>query len=386
LSFVADPYPTYAILRERDPVHFSTRGFWVVTRYHDIVPALKDLRLSNAPAPFALAHRRNRERFVFADVANGIISFLDPPDHTRPRRVIAAALQEHLKDKEALIADVADELLFGLKEKPRLEFLQEFCLPFATNCVRRLIGYRDITSDRLHYWTNLFFHLFHPIPNREIFQRVNDAIKEFRQHTQEIVAARKKRREDDLISRLLNASDEGELSEQEIIDNGMLIAADGIENVATGLANAIATLIQHEDQTAKLIKQPHLSASAVAECLRYQTPAQWQGRIAADDLDIAGKKIPAGSVVLLVLASANRDPLVVPDADCFDITRSNFRHVAFGSGRHACIGGSMVNKEFKVALHKIFDGSRKLKLEREVTWRVRAGHRWPESVHVQIED
>ena len=386
-DFVQNPYPAYETLRDHDPVHRSALGFWVLTRHQHIVAALNDPRHSNAPAPYAVVNRRNIDRYVAADVANTIIPFLDPPEHTAPRRLIASEFQAHLKGREGMIEGIADDLLAGLRGAGEIEFLRDFATPFAVAAICRFMGYPERDPDLLKGWTDSFFYLFTAMPSVEILQGVNRALSEFREYTRQIVEQRRRAPEDDLISRLLQARRDGyALSERQLIDNCMLIFADGVENVESGLATVVATLLQHPDQLDLMMRRPELIGNAVEEFIRHQPPAQFIGRIALEQIEIGGKTIRPKDVVILVLASASRDSRVFPDPDRFDIARENLRHLSFGRSRHSCIGGGLATKEFQIALRAIFDGSRRISLrDREITWTARMGHRWPESLNLTVE-
>jgi pimeloyl-[acyl-carrier protein] synthase len=377
-EFIHNPYPTYKILRDHDPVHQTASGFWVLSRYEDVAAGLKDPRLSNRPAAFALVNRRNSDRYMAAKVANGLIAFLDPPEHRGPRRLIATTCNAFFRGKEGFAGDVADELLGRLRHKPEIEFVQDFSIPFATTCISRMMGFPDADAGLLKHWSGLFFYLFHAIPNDEILAEVNLALSEFRDYVQEQVEMRKRTPGDDLLSQLLNAGGgEEALSEQEVIDNVMLLTADGIENVQAGLSAAVYTLLGNPDQLQRMIEDRTLIGAAVDECLRYESPGQYQGRVVRETLEIGGQTIKAHSIVLLVLGSANRDPAVFSEPDRFVVGRAGPRHLAFGVGRHACIGGALVNMEFSAALGSLFDRSRAmLTLQPGVTWTSRAGHRW----------
>ena len=383
-SFVQNPYPVYRRLREHDPIHRASSGVWVLTRHQDIVEALKDPRLSNAPASYAFVHQNNRERYIAADVANNIVAFLDPPEHDRPKLALITAFKKLLRGRQHVVEQAAEEALACLCASKYPDFVRAFAIPFAVTCTCRIMGYPDEEAERLKQWSSMFFHLFQPIPNAETLQRLNKSLAEFRECTNEIVKECRRRPRDGLITLLLQS--ERELEEQEIVDNVMLMAADGIENVWSGLSSAVATLLTHQAELKKMTKQPELVEAAVEECLRYEPPGQYQGRIALKDIHWGDKVIRKSSVVLLVFASANRDPKAFADPDCFNIERKdNSRHLAFGLGRHACIGGQLVRMEFSAALRKLFDGSRRIRLaDKELTWAARPGHRWPVEVQLEI--
>jgi len=381
-AFVKDPYPIYESLRTQDPVHQTSSGVWVLTRYEDVAAGLRDIRLSNIPAAFALVNRRNSERYLAAKVANGLIAFLDQPDHSRPRSLIAKACQAHFKGKDKTVRDVADNLLAQLRGKPEIELTGDFSIPFAVGCISRLMGFPDSDANLLKYWSGMFFYLFHSIPNQTVLAEVNKALFEFGQYLREHVEMRKRSPRDDLLSNMLSlGSGEDALSEQEVIDNVMLLTADGIENVQAGLSTAVYTLLNNPDQLQRVITDHTLINPAIQECLRYESPGQYQGRVALEPIEIRGKTIMAHSIVLLALASANRDPAAFLEPDRFLVDRTGPSHVAFGLGRHACIGRMLIGMEFSAALGSLLDGSRSLAPSKQaVDWTSRAGHRWPASL------
>lgn len=388
-AFIQDPYPAYSTLRERDPVHQSDTGLWALTRYDDVHAALNDRRLSNKPGHFATVHPRNADKYVAASVASNLIAFMDMPEHAGPRRLIASTFVRHLKGKEPAVAAVADRLRAALRGGGEIDFFRDFSVPFATQCTCLVMGFPLEDGAMLESWSNKLFYLFHSIPGADVLAEVNRALAEYRDYIRKELALRKSNPRDDLLSVLWSASQaEQGLSEQQLIDNCMLLTADGIENVQAGLATAAATLLQHADQLALLQKNPELLDAAVDECLRYESPGQFQGRIALETVEIGGKAIRAHSVVLVVLASANRDERAFPDADRFMINRKGTRrHLAFGSGNHACIGGALVAMEFRAALQRLFDGSQDIELATDrLSWTARAGHRWPSALPLRTRE
>lgn len=384
-KFIKDPYSRYELLREKDPVHRSSTGFWVVTRYDDVSAGLMDARLSNRPAPFATVGHRNRDRYLAARVAGRLIAFKDPPEHTSPRKFIAKSFVAHLKDKEPLIGGIARELLAEMGTGD-VDFVEAFATPFAMRCVCRVMGFPDEDAPRLKYWSGFFFYLFHSIPDAATLGILNQVLEEFRGYVKDKIAERRASPADDLISRLVATNGTAmPMDEESLVDNILLLTADGIENVHTGLASAVATMLAHRNQLEMAIARPELFGPAVDECLRYESPGQYQGRIASETMEIGGVTIRANSVVLLVLASANRDPRAFPDPDSFRIERKGRCHLAFGAGRHACIGGSLVTMEF-TAFFEAFAQmwGRTSMADGEIAWTSRAGHRWPLALPLKI--
>jgi cytochrome P450 len=386
-GFVRDPYAIYAQLREYDPVHRSAFGYVVLTRHEHVAEALGDGRFSNAPAPFALVHRRNRERHVASAVANNIVPFKDAPEHTPPRGLLAATLKAAVRNKKPVVEAIAADLLDRLQRKGSVEFVQDFSVPFAVLCVCRIMGLAEHEASQIKEWSSGFFSLFQPIPNAGV-EKVDASLRAFREYIRGVIEARKTSPRDDLITALAEASRRGySLTEEELIDNTMLLVADGIENVQSGLATSVATLLRHPDQLRLMMGRPELIDPAVEECLRFEAPGQYQGRIATEDIEIGEATIKANSIVFLVLASANRDPRALSDPDRFQIERQGFRHLSFGAGRHACIGAALVEMEFQAALAAIFDGSRQIELaDKEIAWTARAGHRWPAELPLYVSN
>jgi cytochrome P450 len=384
-EFINNPYPRYELLRERDPVHRSDTGFWVVTRYDDVAAGLMDLRLSNKPAPFAIVNPRNKDRHMAAAVASNLIAFSDPPEHTAPRKLIAKTFIAHIKNKEDLIRNIAGELLTRLGAGS-VDFVNGFTIPFAMRSACEIIGFPHHDAARLKYWSGMFFFLFHTIPGAAALEQINEALAQFRAYIVQQLEQRRVEPRDDLLTLLLQAEGpDAILGQDELVDNIMLLAADAIENVHTGLASAVAIMLKHRDQLQLAIANPDLFEAAVDECLRYESPGQYQGRIARETLEIGGKTIKANSVVLLVLASANRDPRAFPQADQFLIGRKGKRHLAFGLGRHACIGGGLVTMKFRAFFQAFLDRWDKVELAQpELEWTARAGHRWPAALALKI--
>lgn len=385
-EFIEDPYPVYGILRERYPLYFSEEGYWFVTSYDDVSAGLKDARLKNSPSPFSLLNRKNVGRYLAADVANRLIAFLDAPDHNGPRRVITSSFHEFMvAQSQQRIEECYRVCMNAIAGKSEIDFVMEFALPFSVRCIAELFGFSNDVLQSLPYWADMIFHLFHSFPSKETFLNVNDGIRDFRLQMSDLLKDRAISPRDDLASTLMMAEKNHELAFDFIVDNAMLICADAIGNVHTGLTNAVLTLLSHPQQAKLLSADPGLLPRAIDECLRYETPAQYQGRIAGEDMELGGTRIRKNSVVLLSLGAANRDPKVYSRPDDFDILRPKVTNLSFGIGPHRCIGISLVRTAFQCALSHLFCGDLELHLMNpRIKWLSRAGHRWPESLMIKI--
>jgi cytochrome P450 len=382
-DFVRDPYPLFARLRDEEPVHRSPAGPWVLTRYDDVHAALGDERLGNAPARYAVVHARNRDRYVCADVAGNVLPFLDPPAHAGPRRVVGRAFSERLRDAPPDIAGIARGLLARWDGTDTRDVVADYASPLAVGVIADVVGVPREDTPQLEGWSEAFFYLFNAIPSHEVREQLDRALTEFREYMAGLIAERRKRPADDLITGLATGGAGEALSDPQVVDNLMLLFADGLENVDRAIGNATYALLRHPEELWRLRERPELLPGAVDECLRFESPAQYIGRIAREDLAVHEVSIPAGSTVLLALGSANRDPSAFERPDTLDITRSPNPHLAFGRGRHSCIGGPLVELQLAQALRCLLERAAQLELAADrVSFVARPGHRWVAEVPV----
>lgn len=385
-AFVRDPYPAYARLREADPVHRTKSGGFILTRHADIVAALSHPALGNAPSRHAVVHARNRGRYVSADVAANILPFLDKPEHVRPRRLIASAFRAHLRVNPLDAEAIARDLLAPRLRTGAIEAIADFGKPLSVEAISRFMGLPVADRDRLTRWSNFFFYLFAPMPSAEALRQTDEALAAFRAYFAELVAARRERPGDDLISRLIaEEEDDQRLSEAELVDTCLLIFSDGVENVDAAIANMLLALHRHPDEVQRLRTSPDLVAGAVQEALRYDSPAQVIARVAREDMSLDGREIRRNQAVFLALGAANRDPAVFADPERFDVGRDASALLTFGKGRHSCIGAPLVRLQVEGAMRVLLEATAAIEIDADaLTWVARAGHRWLERLPVKL--
>jgi len=382
-KFINDPYPIYAQLRRKDPIHKMQNGCWVFTQYEDVSASLKDKDFSNKPHPFSTIGPHNKERYPAARVACNLMAFSDSHEHERLRKPFVKNFRTQLQHSKQEVSQITHELFDTVKKETPIDFLNDIANPLAARAICRFIGFPENYISKLTEWSRHFFYLFHAIPNATIFKEVNESILEFESITREIYQRKRFNVADDLMS-LMHSCDG--LTEDEIIHNIMLIAADGIGNVDVGIAIALRTLLSFPEELDRLRLAPELTKLAISECLRYDSPAQYQGRILLKKKEVRGTTIPAMSIVLLALASANRDENQAADAEDFRIDRTGFRHVSFGLGSHSCMGSALVLQQFEEVVTTILTQNIDISLvPQPIRWHARAGHRWPETLPVQIK-
>jgi pimeloyl-[acyl-carrier protein] synthase len=379
-DFVANPYPLLARLRQEEPVHRNTSALWVLTRYADIVAALGDARFGNAPSPYAVVNARNRHRYVCADVANNIIPFLDPPEHDTPRRLIGRAFAGKMRHQPPDLKALAEEFIAPLREKESFDVLHDFGTPFAVAAIGRTLGVPPEEESLLKEWSHWFFYLFMMIPSQEVRQRLDEALTAFRAYFRERLEKVRATPDDSLLSGLAPSG----LSDAEIVDTCMLLFADGVENVDRAIASGTALILAESGLWQQLGASPELIPAVVDECLRFESPALFVGRVAREDITLQGRTIGKNSGVLLMLGSGNRDPEAFPEAEQFQPERKGNKHLAFGVGKHSCIGGPLVKLEMIAAFEALTQAFPRLTLTgTPLEWTPRIGHRWLSSLPVR---
>jgi cytochrome P450 len=384
-DFVDNPYPTYRLLREQDPVHWSEAwGVWVLTRYEDTVAILRDPEhYSNVGRFSALLDQLPPE--VQPDVlplrkhySSGLIQS-DPPDHTRLRLLVRQAFTPRsIESYRGRIQEIVDRLLEPLRDSHQIDLVRDFAYPLPVFVVSEMLGAPTDDLERVFRWTTAIGGLQATGGAREDKARqAAEAIVEIEDYFDQIIAERRAHPTDDLISELIAAQDSGDrLSNAELISMCVTLLLAGHETTKNLISNGMLTLLGHRDQLAALRDDPLLVPTAVEECLRYESPIQRGWRRVAIDSEIDGREIKAGQLVYYMFGAANRDPEQFADPDRFDIRRANNRHVAFGYGIHFCVGAPLARLEGAVAIDTLARRFPSLELRQDVI-------EWGDSVHVR---
>ncbi|MGW7491225.1 cytochrome P450 family protein [Streptomyces sp. NPDC054786] len=367
-----DPYTAYAALREAGPVHRITGAdghpAWLVTRYDDVRRALADPRLSLDKRHAAPGGYRG---FSLPPALDANLLNMDPPDHTRIRRLVAKAFTPgRVEALRAPVRQVADELLDAMAERGRADLMADYAGPLPITVIYDLLGIPH--SDRRDFlaWSNA---LITPDPSRpELMKEAIGAMLEF---FTGLIAAKRAEPGDDLFSDLIAVRDDqaggegdgeggGRLTEDELTSLAFLLLFAGYENSVHLIGNAVLALLDHPDQLRQLQRNPAELPTAVEEFLRYDGPSPVAiRRFPKQDLEIGGVRIAAGESVLLSIASANRDPARFADPDTFDRGRDLSGHLALGHGIHYCLGAPLARMEAVIALDALLSRFPGLRLD-----------------------
>lgn len=365
-DFLADPYPTYHRLRTEDPVHQSPLGFWVLTRYEDVVAVLRDPRFAKEPMIAAVA-----ARFGIPPATIGL-SMLDrdPPDHTRLRGLVSKAFTPRVVEGlRPRVQEVVDGLLDGVERAGTMDLIEEFAYPIPVNVICEMLGVPVEDHERFKGWSLDLARGLDSImlpPDSEVAKRSGMARQGLAEYFRALIAERRASPRGDLLSGLIAAEEAGDkLSEAELLATCVLLLVAGHETTVNLIGNSMISLLRNPDQLRKLRENPGLIGSAVEELLRYDGPVQRTARTPDQDVTIGGRTIPKGEIVMPFIGAADRDPAQFPDPDRLDITRADNRHVAFGLGIHFCLGAPLARIEGQIAINTLLARLPKLALATE---------------------
>ncbi|QIK05563.1 cytochrome P450 [Streptomyces sp. ID38640] len=355
MPLLDDPYAAYAALRDAGPVHRITGAdgnpAWLVTRYDDVRRALADPRLSLDKKHAAPGGYRG---FSLPPALDANLGNMDPPDHTRVRRLVVKAFTPgRVEALRAPVRKIADELLDAMAERGRADLIADYAGPLPITVICDLLGVPHRDRRDFLAWSDA---LITPDPSRpELMKQAIGAMLEF--YTG-LIAAKRAEPGDDLLSDLIavrddaDAGEEGDrLTEDELTSLAFLLLFAGYENTVHLIGNAVLALLDHPDQLRQLHHNPAELPAAVEEFLRFDGPSPVAiRRFPKEDVEIGGVRIPAGESVLLSIASANRDPARFPEPDALDRGRDLSGHLALGHGIHYCLGAPLARLEAVTAL------------------------------------
>jgi cytochrome P450 len=358
-----DPYPAYDALRAAAPVFREPRtGLWLVFNYDGVKRVLSD--------PDAFSSRFGPDWMIFAD----------PPRHTKLRGLVSTTFTPRsVAALEPRIRALSGDLLERVIGRGEMDLVTDFATPLPMLVIAEMLGIPAADRTRMQGWADVILAMSYTIGGRPdqaraASERFAAVTVEMGDYLGEVLERRRAESEDDLLTRLAVAEVDGErLTHQEILGFFQLLLLGGSETTTSLIANAVLCFIDYPDQFALLRASPELIPSAVEEVLRYRSPLQWMYRVARRDVELQGVEIPAGSMVLAVIGSANRDPALIPDPGRFDVGRYPNPHLAFGHGPHFCLGASLSRLEARVALADLLGRVERIGLAANAPWAPRPG-------------
>jgi cytochrome P450 len=359
----ADPYPLYGQLRAAGPMRLAPMPITVLSSYHECVAMLRDPRSSVDRTLVDLPVRQGMfAQHIPANAPSSLnqssFLILDPPDHTRLRRLVSKAFTARVVQRlEPRITALVDDVFDRAAAAGSLDVVADLAYPLPVTVICELLGVPVEDEPRFQQWSNLLARGLDPVlaftgSVRTDLGELLNAQAELHRYFEQLVLARRAVPEEDLLSALIAAEEAGDkLTHDELIVTCVLLLIAGHETTVNLIANGTLALLRHPAVLEALRADPELGSGVVEETLRYDPPVQLMARVAREDMEIGGTQITAGQLTIMLLAAAHRDPAAFTDPDRFD-PRREVRHLAFGMGSHFCLGAPLARLEGRLALSR----------------------------------
>ncbi len=356
----ADPYPVYAALRAAAPLYFDAAGrTWYVTGYEPCRALLRDRRVVNVdtatwpddPAPLAGLKKK-------------WLLFLNPPDHTRVRKLVQSVLTpQRVADLQPTVERLTDQLLARVEPAKSMDVMADLAYPLPVALIAEIMGVPAADRQRFRQWADALAGVLDVVVDAARLNRALDAAVAFSQYLEDLFADRRDEPRDDLLTHLVQAAENGELSQVELCATCIFLLIAGFETTANLIGNGLLALLRAPGELRKLQDDPALIDSAVDELLRFDAPVQLALRTVREEIEHPAGTIHPGEMIYFFLGAANRDPAYFSAPDVLDITRNEAPHLTFGAGIHYCLGAPLARLEGQVAIRQLLARTSKLRLE-----------------------
>jgi len=376
-EFRKNPHPFYDRLRTEEPVHRTPLGFVVLTRYEDVVNTLRNNDFSrdievNANLPESPTRKFRRENERSKSMLN-----LDPPDHTRLRRLVSKSFTPSAIEKlRPRIQQLVDDALANAKRTGHLELVEELAFPVPFQVISDLLAMPTERGEELREWSQIITATLEPTTGVEELEKGQEAIAKMRPYLEEIIQHRRRNMGDDMLSSLIAVEEQGEkLNNDELMSFVILLYIAGHETTVNLIGNSVHALLTHPEQL-DVMRRESCTPNMVDELLRFNGPVQHTIRTPLVDISIPVNSqetlIKKGSLVLASLGAGNHDPSVFDNPHQLDFSRRNSnRHLAFAAGVHYCLGASLAKLETEVAVGTLVKTFKSIEFDSQPEWRDR---------------
>ncbi|MGY1652943.1 cytochrome P450 [Geodermatophilus sp. SYSU D01119] len=367
-AVVADPYPAFAAARAAAPVQWHEGlGLWLAFTHAESNAVLRDRRLGRI-----WRDRTPEERFgQFNLIHRNAILEMEPPEHTRLRRLVSAAFARgHVERLRPWVQELADSLVDGLAERSggtaEVDVLSGMAEELPVAVIAELLGVPAADRPLLRPWSNAIVKMYEYGRSDAVEDAAERAAAEFVAYLRELAAERRRAPGEDLLTHLVTVrdSDGDRLTEDELVTTCILLLNAGHEATVNVSGNGLLALLEHRDQLERLRADPALLPTAIEELMRFDSPLQLFERTATEDVEVGGVTVPAGAKVAALLGAANRDPAVFADPDVLDVGRTDNPHISFGAGVHFCIGAPLARVELQASFGALLSRTSDLQLAR----------------------
>jgi cytochrome P450 len=372
-GFIGDPYPGLNALREAAPLVYDERlARWFVTRHADVRACLRDKRLGRNFRQIGTDSEFHAEPLDprwgdFWASERWSLLWLEPPEHTRIRKLVAAAFTPRAAESmREPAARLARSLLDGLGDS--FDLLYDYAQPYSITLICALLGVPTDRHRDLLDWSHAIVKMYEFDTTDAQAVEANDAAREFRRYVLELIEERRTDPRDDMVSGLVQARVDGErLSDDQIVSTVVVLLNAGHEATVNTVGNGFRALAAHPEEWQRLVSGEVAAPQAVEELIRWDPPLQLFERwVLEDGVEVAGVPVPRGEKLALLFGSANRDPRVFSDPDRLDLTRANAAdHIGFGGGIHVCIGAPLARIELAASFEALAELRPTLRLVEE---------------------
>jgi cytochrome P450 len=365
-AVVADPYPAFAQARAVAPVQWHEGlGLWLAFTHAECNAVLRDRRLGRI-----WRDREPAERFGgFNLIHRNAILEMEPPSHTRLRRLISTAFARgHVERLRPWVEELAGRLVDELVERSGgsepVDVLSGMAEQLPVDVIAELLGVPQADRPLLRPWSNAIVKMYEYGRTTAVEEAAERAAAEFVAYLRELAADRRRHLGEDLVSHLVAVRDtEGDrLTEDELVTTCILLLNAGHEATVNVTGNGLLALLRHPDQLARLRADRALLPTAVEELMRFDSPLQLFERTATEDVEVGGVTVPRGQQIAALLGAANHDPAVFADPESLDVGRADNPHVSFGAGVHFCIGAPLARVELQASFGALLDRTSRLEL------------------------
>ncbi|WP_448614744.1 cytochrome P450 [Modestobacter sp. URMC 112] len=365
-AVVADPYPAFAVARASAPVQWHEGlGLWLAFTHSEANTVLRDRRLGRI-----WTDREPAGRFeAFNLIHRNAILEMEPPDHTRLRRLISTAFARgHVERLRPWVEQLAGTLVDRLVERSGgtqpVDVVTGMAEELPVAVIAELLGVPPADRPLLRPWSNAIVKMYEYGRTAQVEDDAERAAAEFVGYLRALAAERRRAPGEDLLSHLVGVRDAGgdRLTEDELVTTCILLLNAGHEATVNVTGNGLLALLEHPGQLRRLREEPGLLPTAVEELMRFDSPLQLFERTATEDVEIRGVPVRRGQKIAALLGSANRDSAVFADPDTLDVGRADNPHVSFGAGVHFCIGAPLARVELQASFGALLDRTSRLEL------------------------